>query len=59
MCRKAKGCFGCNYAHPLYRFSPLGFMRILCKKMRKEINEGFGFCQAKEKEKNRTVAQSG
>lgn len=39
------GCFGCNDAEPLYRWSNLtGNMKVLCRKTNTEIVEHFGTC---------------
>jgi len=42
-----QACFGCENAEPLYRWSPLGFFKIHCAILKKDINEQ-GACIVKE-----------
>jgi hypothetical protein len=36
---KKKACFGCRDADLLYRWSPLGFLKVHCAVLDKDINE--------------------
>jgi hypothetical protein len=43
------GCFGCDDAEPLFRWSAItGGMKVLCHKTNTEIVEHFGTCPAEE-----------